>query len=212
MRSSIATALCGWLSTPIAAKAGVTKRTLYYHFRSKDDLLAAALEAHSELALARIRHWGAGLPADPRRAVVRPSLPSSAAGRAARTSKARATRASSWNSPTSPDIRRAQIARRHKAVVEAWLADELAARGVAGAPEEAARRIVAPLEGAVASMLIHGDRAYVRAGGGDGEAGRGGSGRGVEPAVDYVAFRSRIASVRSRSAFSLMNPSASFWS
>jgi AcrR family transcriptional regulator len=27
----------------IAARAGVTKRTLYYHFRSKDDLLAAVL-------------------------------------------------------------------------------------------------------------------------------------------------------------------------
>jgi hypothetical protein len=55
-----------------------------------------------------------------------------------------------------------KIARRHKAVVEAWLADQLAARGVAGAPE-CARRIVVLMEGAVASMLIHGDRSYVRA-------------------------------------------------
>ena len=29
----------------VAAKAGLTKRTLYYHFRSKDDLVAAYLAA-----------------------------------------------------------------------------------------------------------------------------------------------------------------------
>ena len=41
----------------IAASAGITKRTLYYHFQSKDDLLASVLELHSELALARIRKY-----------------------------------------------------------------------------------------------------------------------------------------------------------
>ena len=41
----------------IAAQAQVTKRTLYYHFDSKDALLAAVLEFHHELALARIAEW-----------------------------------------------------------------------------------------------------------------------------------------------------------
>ena len=41
----------------IAASAGVTKRTLYYHFDSKDEVLAAVLELHHELALARIRKY-----------------------------------------------------------------------------------------------------------------------------------------------------------
>src|SRR5689334_8797544 len=41
----------------IAAAAGVTKRTLYYHFRSKDDLIAAALEHQHEIALATFRNW-----------------------------------------------------------------------------------------------------------------------------------------------------------
>ena len=41
----------------IAASAGITKRTLYYHFPSKDDLLASVLDLHSELALARIRKY-----------------------------------------------------------------------------------------------------------------------------------------------------------
>jgi AcrR family transcriptional regulator len=39
----------------VAAFARVTKRTLYNHFRSKDELLAAVLERHHDLALARIR-------------------------------------------------------------------------------------------------------------------------------------------------------------
>ena len=39
----------------VAARAGVTKRTLYQHFRSKDDLMAAALSRTSELALARVK-------------------------------------------------------------------------------------------------------------------------------------------------------------
>jgi AcrR family transcriptional regulator len=41
----------------IAEKAGVTKRTLYYHFRSKDDLIAAYLEARNEPTLSRYRRW-----------------------------------------------------------------------------------------------------------------------------------------------------------
>ena len=39
----------------VAARAGVTKRTLYQHFRSKDDLMAAALSRTSELALERVK-------------------------------------------------------------------------------------------------------------------------------------------------------------
>jgi AcrR family transcriptional regulator len=39
----------------IAAAARVTKRTLYYHFRSKDDLIAAALERQHEIALSTFR-------------------------------------------------------------------------------------------------------------------------------------------------------------
>ena len=51
----------------VAAKAGVTKRTLYYHFRSKDDLVAAYLAARDQPNLALFKQWFAetddGLPA-----------------------------------------------------------------------------------------------------------------------------------------------------
>src|SRR4029453_15995931 len=45
----------------IAAAASVTKRTLYYHFESKDQLLAAVLEAQHHLALAAFRSFGDNL-------------------------------------------------------------------------------------------------------------------------------------------------------
>ena len=41
----------------IADRAKVTKRTLYQHFRSKDDLIAAALAHSSELALERLEQF-----------------------------------------------------------------------------------------------------------------------------------------------------------
>ncbi|MFT8180979.1 helix-turn-helix domain-containing protein, partial [Mycobacteroides chelonae] len=39
----------------IAKQAGVTKRTLYQHFRSKDELVAAALQARDEPTIAGLR-------------------------------------------------------------------------------------------------------------------------------------------------------------
>src|SRR5262245_52274718 len=39
----------------IAARAGITKRALYQHFRSKDDLMAATLAHSSRLAIARLQ-------------------------------------------------------------------------------------------------------------------------------------------------------------
>src|SRR5215472_10486201 len=41
----------------IAERAGVTKQTLYYHFRTKDDLVASYLEARDEPTLARDEIW-----------------------------------------------------------------------------------------------------------------------------------------------------------
>jgi AcrR family transcriptional regulator len=41
----------------IAARAGVTKKTLYYHFRSKDDLLGAYLQSRHEPVMERYRRW-----------------------------------------------------------------------------------------------------------------------------------------------------------
>ncbi|HJR20268.1 MAG TPA: TetR/AcrR family transcriptional regulator, partial [Dongiaceae bacterium] len=41
----------------VAAKAGITKRTLYYHFKSKDNLMAAYLEARDQPNLVLFQRW-----------------------------------------------------------------------------------------------------------------------------------------------------------
>ena len=48
----------------IAARAGVTKRTLYSYFRSKDDLLAAVMSHHIALAAQRLQRIGDRMPQD----------------------------------------------------------------------------------------------------------------------------------------------------
>ena len=49
----------------VAEAAGVTKRTLYNHFASKDALIAAVLDAQADLVSTEIRRWcgdGAAMP------------------------------------------------------------------------------------------------------------------------------------------------------
>ena len=51
----------------IAERAGLTKRSLYYHFRSKDDLIAGYLQARDQPNLALFARWfqtAPGTPAD----------------------------------------------------------------------------------------------------------------------------------------------------
>jgi hypothetical protein len=54
------------------------------------------------------------------------------------------------------------VARGHKAAIEQLFADVLARAGVQ-APAERARETALLLEGAMALMLVHGDRAYAEA-------------------------------------------------
>jgi AcrR family transcriptional regulator len=145
----------------IAEKAGVTKRTLYDHFVSKDQLLAAVLEFHHELSLARIRDWSDRLPGDVD--AMLDSLFTELAQWAAtpRWAGAGFTRLVMELADLPGHPARA-IARSHKAALEAWLANELAQRGLA-APAARAREVVLLLEGSMSLMLIHGDRSMAKA-------------------------------------------------
>ena len=113
----------------MAEKAGLTKRTLYYHFESKDELLAAVLDHRGELALEHIRRWAAGLKGDAETFVE--GLFSELSRWASRPGWEGAgfTRVVMELADLPGHPARA-IARRHKAAVEAWLTQELASRKV----------------------------------------------------------------------------------
>jgi len=145
----------------VAAAAGVTKRTLYYHFKSKDELLAAVLEFHQGLALERIRRWGDRLAGSAAQAI--DSLFADLARWSTKPgwSGAGFTRLAMELADMPGHPARA-VARHHKAMVEAWLAELLGRLGVGG-PAARAREIWLLLEGANALILIHGDRSYATA-------------------------------------------------
>ena len=145
----------------IAAAAHITKRTLYYHFESKDQLLESVLEQQSELALARIakresRYSGK---AEEMISILFSDL-------------AEWSRTPGWTGAgftrlvmelaDLPGHPARAVARRHKAALEAWWTG-LLARAEAPSPSERAREVMLLMEGAVAMILIHGDRDYATA-------------------------------------------------
>ena len=145
----------------IAARAGVTKRTLYYHFTSKDELLGAVLELYNELALTRIGRIADRL--SPQREAFVESLFAQLAEWAGKPRWAGAgfTRLTMELADLPGHPARA-VARRHKAAVETWIAGELARRKVI-APQDCARQMMLLIEGAMALILVHGDRRYAKA-------------------------------------------------
>jgi len=146
----------------VAAAAGVTKRTLYDHLRSKDDLLAAVMERQSALALQRLATWA-----------VEPGGDAAALVAGLFDELARWSRKPRWEGPgftrlamelaDRPGHPARRLARRHKATAEAWLAQAFAARGLEDAAAKA-RQVQILLEGSMALLLVHGERDYLEAG------------------------------------------------
>jgi len=143
----------------IAAFAAVTKRSLYYHFRSKDDLLAAVLELQAELAFARIRRQSLAARPDEILEVLFSEL-ARWAGRPGFVG-AGFTRIV-MELADLPGHPAHAVARRHKAAVEAWYA-ELFRNAGAAAPDTLAREVALLVEGAVTMILISRDRGYAEA-------------------------------------------------
>ena len=145
----------------IAGATRVTKRTLYYHFESKDELLTAVLEAQHHLALNAFRTFGDRLSGSPeaiidglfRELAVWADKPRWAGSGFTRLVIELA------DLPGHPAR---LIARRHKSILESHLADLLAKAGV-GSPHDIAREVWLLSEGAISLMLVHGDRAYAAA-------------------------------------------------
>ena len=142
----------------VAELAGVTKRTLYYHFESKDDLLAAVLQLQHELSFELIHKYEDRYRGTPSEVV------SVLFAEFARWSFKPGWTGAGFTRVVMeladlPGHPARGAARRHKAAFENWLADRLAEAGVAAAAQRA-REVVLLVEGANALILIHGDRSY----------------------------------------------------
>ena len=145
----------------VAEKAGVTKKTLYYHFTSKDDLIAAYLTSRDQPNLALFALWFAEAPgtvADKTAAIFLHLA------RNARHPKWKGcgflrTAAELANMPGHPAM---AIGSAHKKKFEHWLATEYAAAGIAR-PDLAARSIALVMDGVFSTMLVHRDPAYAEA-------------------------------------------------
>jgi AcrR family transcriptional regulator len=140
----------------IASAAGLTKRTLYQHFESKDALLAVVMEHDVTLSAPRIARWMAALEAGPEA-----GLDAVFADLAAWTSSpgwmgAGFTRivAELADLPGHPAHR---IARSHKQAIEARLTRAL------GSPARAMAFMIV-VEGTLIQMLIHRDPRILDAG------------------------------------------------
>lgn len=138
----------------IAASAGITKRALYQHFRSKDALMAATLTYSSELALKRLRHF-------PRPVTTGDEVIESYFAQLGEWAKKPKYSGGGFTRAVVElaDLRghpARAIARKHKSAVEKWLADALAYTGIPSSGERA-REVMLLTEGAMALMLIHGD-------------------------------------------------------
>lgn len=147
----------------IAQRAGVTKRTLYYHFDSKDELIAAYLAARDAPTVARYRDW---LGDDDRPLPDRILAMFAALAAHADRPKWRGcgfTRAAVElaGQPGHPAV---VMAADHKRRFENWLAEEMATCGVSDAAL-VGRQVMILLEGAIAHMLIHRDVSYALAAG-----------------------------------------------
>lgn len=147
----------------IAEAAKVTKRTIYYHFPSKDDLVAAYLAARDQPNLALFRKWYSetgGTTADKVRAIFR-QLAVSARHPKWKGCGFLRTSAELANMPGHPAMR---IGAAHKKKFEAWMTEEFSAAGCK-TPAALARHVLLLLDGSFAVVLLHRDAAYMEAAG-----------------------------------------------
>lgn len=148
----------------VAEKAGLTKRTLYYHFRSKDDLITAYLESRDHPNLALFQRWFAeteGGVADKVRGVFQ-KLADSARHPKWKGCGFLRTSVELVHLPGHPAV---VAGRTHKQRVEDWLDSVFAPTRT---PEEArllARQVLLLLDGAFAVVLLHRDPSYMESAG-----------------------------------------------
>jgi AcrR family transcriptional regulator len=147
----------------VAAQAKITKRTLYYHFKSKDDLVAAYLSGRDQPNIALFQRWFAeteGDLADKTRGIFR-HLAQSARHPKWKGCGFLRTTAELANLPGHPAIK---IGAAHKKKFERWMQDCFEAEGLSGAAL-LARQMTLLLDGCFAVSLLHRDPSYMETAG-----------------------------------------------
>jgi AcrR family transcriptional regulator len=147
----------------VAERARVTKRTLYYHFRSKDELVAAYLTSRDQPTLDLFARWidEAEGPLSRKIARMFQELARSTASPKWRGCGFLRTAAELANTPGHPALK---VGAAHKKRFERWLIGLIEANRLSNA-ELRARQIMILLDGAVSAILIHRDPSYAEAAG-----------------------------------------------
>lgn len=142
----------------IAKAAGVTKRSVYYHFESKDALAHAALENQQRKALDLVRSWGDAPASSAEDFVTR------LFGQLDSWSRSRGWTGSGYTRLTfeladlpGHPVRHASSA--HKKSVERWLSEKLSEHDCEDA-DRVAGEIAILIEGTMSLVLIHGPSNY----------------------------------------------------
>lgn len=147
----------------VAARAGVTKRTLYYHFRSKDDLIAAYLTERDQPTLDFVKGWmdGANGPLARKVLAVFERMEKVAAHPKWKGCGFLRLAAELADMPGHPAL---QAGAAHKKKMEAVFTAMIKAEGLSE-PALRARQIMLLFDGAWSAMLVHRDPSYARAAG-----------------------------------------------
>jgi AcrR family transcriptional regulator len=143
----------------IAEAAGVTKRTFYYHFKTKDEVIAAYLTARDQPNLAQYRKWFAETEGGSGARIegIFLKLAALAARPKWRGCGFLRTSAELASFPGHPAV---VAGSAHKKRFEAWLADIFSGDGVAD-PALLARQIMLIIDGAFAVVMLHRDPSYM---------------------------------------------------
>lgn len=144
----------------VAEKAGVTKRTLYYHFRSKAELIEAYLQERDLPNLRLFQRWFAETDGDMADKVegIFHNLAVSARHPKWKGCGFLRTSVELVNMPGHPAL---VTGRAHKKRVEDWLASILEASGLGSSARQLARQVILLLDGAFAVVLLHRDATYM---------------------------------------------------